>query len=634
MGWISATVLGGRNIAEILPSLVHSSSAEGWPGQLFNNNELESENILFTIRCEMFLKKSHQIFSIWLNHYSIFSGVFQNKCVVEPPKNLNISYSKFISDSENWLEFGLCGNLTGSRKCPPGYICLPNIEDAHSEAHFEDFISSFINSLSFVTHDYWGAIFDQILTATGPLSSFFFVPVTFFGSFCLLNLMLIVVISTYEAMVSANEAKYQELSIYTYHSYFQFDISRISLYPFPANRETLRKVFRERDDLVSHREAVQQTWEMMKNVINLSQNIQQKMEMKRARNKVIFIPKSERNIQNTEQTILGRWVNFTQKVQTISESSSFRWFILLTVCINAIFLASEHANMSPKIDRILDVGNMVCVTIFSVEILIWLIAIGLHYFLSIWNLLDLIVVILGIISISKNTLKHTTGFRLFKLLNLLKFQKVWPALQRVSTVIVNSLGRIVRLIIVVSLLIFVFAIIGNRVLGPLYQHSNSSVPLRWSFTTFEESLFMVLWIFTGEWIEGLWHCMHATGSSDLCTIFFVSYYLVGNLVIISVFAALLLRSFSDLDLHFSTEKKFTFKLCCTYIWNCMSAFFHLKQKKSNVDEDKKNCEISTKKTTDEFYTEIKQKQTLHHLSPNCHRLLGLAPKDSWLGIVG
>ncbi|KAF8764370.1 Sodium channel protein 1 brain like protein [Argiope bruennichi] len=346
----------------------------------------------------------------------IFSGVFQNKCVLEPPKNLNISYSDFIYDRRNWLANGLCGNLTGSQKCPSGYICLPDIEDSSEHAHFDSFIPSCINSLAFITHDDWGDIFDQILKATGPLSSIFFVPVIFFGSFCLLNLMLIVVISTYEAMVSAYEAKYQKVSAYTYHTYFQFDISQLSLYPLPTNRETLRKVFRERDDLLSHREAVQQTWEMLKNLMNLSQSIQQKIEKKHAQNRVIFIPKSARNIQNERQTILNRWINFTEKVKAISESSPFRWFILLTVCINAIFLASEHANMSPKVGEILDIGNMVCIAIFSVEILIWLIAIGPHYFLSIWNLLDLTIVILGIMSISTLSLKHTTGFRLFKLM--------------------------------------------------------------------------------------------------------------------------------------------------------------------------------------------------------------------------
>ncbi|CAL1286541.1 unnamed protein product, partial [Larinioides sclopetarius] len=338
----------------------------------------------------------------------IFSGVFRNKCVIEPPKNA--SFSEFIKDPVNALKDGLCGNLTGARECPSGYICLPNIRDDNQEAHFDKLVSSLINSLAFVTHDDWGTIFDQV-----------------------------------------------------------------------------------------------------------------------------------------------------------------------------------------------------CVTIFFVEILIWFVAMGFHYFLSIWNLLDLTVVILGIISISENSLKHTTGFRLFKLLNLLKFQKVWPALQSISAVIVNSLGRIIRLIIVVSLLIFVFAIIGNRVLGRLYLSSKDKIKARWSFKTFEESLFVVLCIFTGEWIQSLWNCMNSTEHSPLCPIIFVSYYLIGNLVIISVFAALLLTSFRNLDLHFSSENKFSFKRCCTYIWNWIDALFQRIQKKSNIDENKKNYEKSPKKTTDEIYTEIKQK---------------------------
>jgi len=36
---MSAVVLGGKNIAKMLPSLLHSSSADGCPGQLSNNNK-------------------------------------------------------------------------------------------------------------------------------------------------------------------------------------------------------------------------------------------------------------------------------------------------------------------------------------------------------------------------------------------------------------------------------------------------------------------------------------------------------------------------------------------------------------------------------------------------------------------
>ncbi|GFU03640.1 sodium channel protein PaFPC1 [Nephila pilipes] len=416
----------------------------------------------------------------------LFIGIFLNKCVNELPSNfesLGISYEDFIQNPNNWLqaEPKICGNITGARVCPKGYVCLPNIGvHGDSYTHFDTFGAAILNSFSLITHDEWSEILSLALMTTGPLCAIFFVPVIFFGFYCVLNLMLIVVICTYEAMSSAEEAKSQKLSVYTYYDCFQFDIVKLSLYPLPTNRETLRKIGRERDDLMNHRETVKKTWKTVKGIVLLK----------------------KKNFQGGSQNL-----------------------------------------KNPQI----------FVVIFSIEKIILIIADGIYYFLDFFNLLDSLVVILGIISIFEEAFATTMAFRLLKLVYLLKIQREWSALKKISTVIVNSFGNIVRLIVVILLLMFVFAMIGNRVLGPLYEESGA-IRVRWSFYSFHDSLFMVLWIFSGEWMYSLFSCLTETNSSILCPIVFISYSFIGNLVIISLFIALLLRSFDDTNFQLSVQK--------------------------------------------------------------------------------
>ncbi|GFU03637.1 sodium channel protein type 4 subunit alpha B [Nephila pilipes] len=489
----------------------------------------------------------------------LFIGIFLNKCVNELPSNfesLGISYEDFIQNPNNWLqaEPKICGNITGARVCPKGYVCLPNIGvHGDSYTHFDTFGAAILNSFSLITHDEWSEILSLALMTTGPLCAIFFVPVIFFGFYCVLNLMLIVVICTYEAMSSAEEAKSQKLSVYTYYDCFQFDIVKLSLYPLPTNRETLRKIGRERDDLMNHRETVKKTWKTVKGIVLLKKkNFQGGSQ--NLKNPQVLLPYVDgRKASVKRKTALDSWRYFRLKVQKFSESTLFRYFGLFTVSLNAIFLASEHANMSSQMEQFLFIGNMIFVVIFSIEKIILIIADGIYYFLDFFNLLDSLVVILGIISIFEEAFATTMAFRLLKLVYLLKIQREWSALKKISTVIVNSFGNIVRLIVVILLLMFVFAMIGNRVLGPLYEESGA-IRVRWSFYSFHDSLFMVLWIFSGEWMYSLFSCLTETNSSILCPIVFISYSFIGNLVIISLFIALLLRSFDDTNFQLSVQK--------------------------------------------------------------------------------
>ena len=74
------------------------------------------------------------------------------------------------------------------------------------------------------------------------------------------------------------------------------------------------------------------------------------------------------------------------------------------------------------------------------------------------------------------------------------------------------------------------------------QHSN--YPKIDFIEIFSVSFMIVFRVLCGEWIESMWDCIFVSGKA--CIPYFMATVLVGNLVILNLFLALLLSSFSDM----------------------------------------------------------------------------------------
>lgn len=61
----------------------------------------------------------------------------------------------------------------------------------------------------------------------------------------------------------------------------------------------------------------------------------------------------------------------------------------------------------------------------------------------------------------------------------MRLQHQWTTLQKITSVLKKSFKNILRLVILMFLLIFLFAIIGNRILGSLYDYENDFNRLRY-----------------------------------------------------------------------------------------------------------------------------------------------------------
>jgi hypothetical protein len=127
----------------------------------------------------------------------------------------------------------------------------------------------------------------------------------------------------------------------------------------------------------------------------------------------------------------------------------------------------------------------------------------------------------------------------------------------------KTIGDLSNLTFVLSIIIFIFAVMGMQLFGKNYDdysyRFNGGVVPRWNFKGFMHSFMIVFRVLCGEWINSMWDCMRVSGAA--CVPFFLATVVIGNLVVLNLFLALLLSSFGASSLSSpSTESADTKKL--------------------------------------------------------------------------
>ncbi|RXM97843.1 Sodium channel protein type 8 subunit alpha [Acipenser ruthenus] len=134
------------------------------------------------------------------------------------------------------------------------------------------------------------------------------------------------------------------------------------------------------------------------------------------------------------------------------------------------------------------------------------------------------------------------------LLRVFKLAKSWPTLNMLIKIIGNSVGALGNLTLVLAIIVFIFAVVGMQLFGKSYKDCvckiNKTCELpRWHMNDFFHSFLIVFRVLCGEWIETMWDCMEVAGQA-MCLIVFMMVMVIGNLVVLNLFLALLLSSFS------------------------------------------------------------------------------------------
>ncbi|KAK3569225.1 hypothetical protein QTP86_026514, partial [Hemibagrus guttatus] len=243
------------------------------------------------------------------------------------------------------------------------------------------------------------------------------------------------------------------------------------------------------------------------------------------------------------------WVKIKKLVLMFVMDPFVDLFITICIVINTMFMAMEHHNKDKDFGEVLRVGNYVFTGIFSAEMIFKIIALDPYkYFQESWNIFDSVIVTLSIVELGLENVSGMSVLRSFRLLRVFKLAKSWPTLNMLIKIIHNSVGALGNLTLVLAIIVFIFAVVGMQLFGKSYTnfYCNSSIDCklpRWHMSDFFHSFLIVFRVLCGEWIETMWDCMNVDDQGKCLTVFLLV-MVIGNLVVLNLFLALLLSSFS------------------------------------------------------------------------------------------
>ncbi|NXX41610.1 SCN1A protein, partial [Tricholaema leucomelas] len=187
--------------------------------------------------------------------------------------------------------------------------------------------------------------------------------------------------------------------------------------------------------------------------------------------------------------------------------------------------------------------------IFTAEMFLKVIAMDpYYYFQEGWNIFDGFIVTLSLVELGLADVEGLSVLRSFRLLRVFKLAKSWPTLNMLIKIIGNSVGALGNLTLVLAIIVFIFAVVGMQLFGKNYKEcvckiASDCVLPRWHMQDFFHSFLIVFRVLCGEWIETMWDCMEVAGQA-MCLTVFMMVMVIGNLVVLNLFLALLLSSFS------------------------------------------------------------------------------------------
>uniref|UniRef100_A0A8C7D5K1 Sodium channel protein n=1 Tax=Oncorhynchus kisutch TaxID=8019 RepID=A0A8C7D5K1_ONCKI len=420
--------------------------------------------------------------------------------------NSTWDFKAYIDDKVNhyflpgMLDPLLCGNASDAGNCPEGYTCMkaggnPN----YGYTSYDSFGWAYLALFRLMTQDFWENLFQLTLRSAGKTYMIFFVVVIFLGSFYLINLILAVVAMAYAEQNEATMAEAKEKEE-------EYAMIMVQL---KERREA---------EVKEELRPCPPCWYKCSDIF-LKWNC--------------CVP----------------WVTFKKWMYFIVMDPFVDLGITICIVLNTMFMAMEHYPMTPEFEEVLSVGNLVFTGIFTAEMVLKLIAMDPYYYFQVgWNIFDSIIVTMSLVELGLANVEGLSVLRSFRLMRVFKLAKSWPTLNMLIKIIGNSVGALGNLTLVLAIIVFIFAVVGMQLFGKSYKECVCKISLdcelpRWHMHDFFHAFLIIFRVLCGEWIETMWECMEVAGQG-MCLVVFMMVMVIGNLVVLNLFLALLLSSFS------------------------------------------------------------------------------------------
>lgn len=249
----------------------------------------------------------------------------------------------------------------------------------------------------------------------------------------------------------------------------------------------------------------------------------------------------------------------------IVDSKYFGHGIMIAILINTSSMGIEHHKQNEKLTEALEVSNVIFTTIFTLEMVMKILADGLiGYLQNFYNVFDATIVFVSIWEIvDESDAGGLSVLRTFRLLRVLKLVRFLPALRRQLIVLMRTMDNVATFMMLLFLFIFIFSILGMHLFGCKFCWLNKFSETECDRANFDSLLWAIVTVFQiltqEDWNLVLYNGMASSG--PLASLYFIALMTIGNYVLFNLLVAILVEGFqAEVRLSVVTELFFIPKI--------------------------------------------------------------------------
>ncbi|XP_029456739.1 voltage-dependent L-type calcium channel subunit alpha-1D isoform X4 [Rhinatrema bivittatum] len=295
---------------------------------------------------------------------------------------------------------------------------------------------------------------------------------------------------------------------------------------------------------------------------------------------------------------------YQYKFWYVVNSTGFEYIMFVLIMLNTLCLAIQHYEQSKIFNDVMDVMNMGFTAVFTVEMVLKLIAfkpkgyfsdawntfdslivIGSiidvvlseadHYFTDAWNTFDALIVVGSVVDIAiteadsseDNARISITFFRLFRVMRLIKLLSRGEGIRTLLWTFIKSFQALPYVALLIAMLFFIYAVIGMQVFGKVALRDNTQINRNNNFQTFFQAVLLLFRCATGEaWQDIMLACLPGklcdpdsdyhpgeenTCGSNFAIVYFITFYMLCAFLIINLFVAVIMDNFDYLTRDWS-----------------------------------------------------------------------------------
>lgn len=232
-------------------------------------------------------------------------------------------------------------------------------------------------------------------------------------------------------------------------------------------------------------------------------------------------------------------------LKKIVASQAFNIAVALIILVNCILIGIEQSYQSVFISTIQDV----CIVLFITEIICRWIArtTVVSFFKNIWNIIDLTLILISLIpeSLFLNS-DLLTIFRIVRVIRIIRLIKVFPETLAILRVVKNSFGALLRIISLLIILMYFYALVGVILFKGKTHVSNKFNDTFDPFGDISEALFSLFRVTTGEdWTDLRYDLLSSDVSNWIVNIYFVSWLILSAFFLLNIIIGAVVKNYDS-----------------------------------------------------------------------------------------